>query len=143
MVKKYFCLLAGLTFLIGSNTFSQEKDSLVISTITIVEDKPIFNGNLKEFISNNIKYPQKAKIDSIEGTVFISFWVDTTGNTVNHKVIRGIREDLNKEAIRVTKLIKFKEPAMQRNKPIKVRYTVPVDFEISTKKENKEKECEE
>lgn len=51
----------------------------------------------------------------------------------NHEIIKGIREDLNNEALRVAKLINFDRPAMQRGKPIKVKYTVPVEFKLEKK----------
>lgn len=129
---KYFILILWVLFF--NISLGQNNDSIQYIGRGIVEQKPIFLGSIDSFVQKHIVYPEKAKEDSIEGTVFISFWVDTTGNTVNHKVIRGIREDLNQEAIRVTKLIKFKEPAMQRNKPIKVRYTVPVEFKFLNEK---------
>lgn len=129
MVKKSLYLLMGLTFFL-CNAFSQEKDSCSISTITFVEEKPIFNGNLKDFIQNHIKYPQKAEQDLLEGTVVIVYWIDSLGVTFDHKVIKGIRKDLDEEALRVTKLIKYERPAMQRGKPIKIRYTVPVEFKL-------------
>jgi protein TonB len=119
----------GLTFFL-CNAFSQKKDSCSISTITFVEEKPIFNGNLKDFIQNHIKYPQKAEQDLLEGTVVIVYWIDSLGVTFDHKVIKGIRKDLDEEALRVTKLIKYERPAMQRGKPIKIRYTVPVEFKL-------------
>lgn len=139
MVKYYIVLTLLFTCLIVSSQIDTSNNYM----ITYIEKPPLFNGKLDSFIQKHIVYPERAKEDSIKGTVFISFWVDTTGNTIDHKTIRGIREDLNQEAIRVTKLIKFKEPAMQRNKPIKVRYTVPVKFKISSEKENKKKECKE
>jgi len=64
---------------------------------------------------------------------FISFWIDTIGVTGNHEIIEGIRKDLNNEALRVAKLINFDRPAIQRGKPIKVKYTVPVEFKLEKK----------
>ena len=53
-----------------------------------------------------------------------------SGFTFGHKVIKGVREDLDNEALRVTTLIKFERPAFQRGKPIEVKYTVPVVFNL-------------
>ncbi len=86
------------------------------------------------FIQNKIHYPESAKMDSIQGKVFVTFWIDTTGNTINCKVIRGIRKDLDNEALRVAKLIKFEKPAMQRGKPVKVKYVIPIEFKLNDKK---------
>jgi TonB family protein len=140
MVKKCFYVLIGLTFLV-CNSFSQGKDSSNMRTITFIEDIPIFNGDLKNFIQSHINYPIKAKLDSLEGTVIVFYYVDTMGITEGHEVLRGIRKDLDEEALRVTKLIKYEKPAMQHGKPIMVRYTVPVEFKLTEKSELRKKEC--
>lgn len=139
MVKKSLYILLGLTFFL-CNAYSQKKDSCNISTITIIEEVPIFNGDLKKFIQHHINYPQKAKQDLLEGTVIIAYWVDSLGVTIDHKVIKGIREDLDEEALRVTKLIKYEKPAMQRGKPVKVRFIVPVEFKLSENSELRKKD---
>lgn len=104
------------------------------------ESMPIFRGNLLEFIKNNIIYPTSALRDSIEGKIFVSFYVDTLGSTTGHEVINEIRNDLNQEALRVTRLIKFEKPAMQNGKPAKVKYTLPVEFKLSNAKKCRLKE---
>jgi protein TonB len=96
--------------------------------MTIAEQFPVFNGDLKEFIRNEIVCPESAKKDSIEGVVYVSFLIDTVGFTFNHEVVRGIREDVDNEAIRVAKLIKFEKPAFNKGKPVIVSYTVPMKF---------------
>ena len=56
--------------------------------------------------------------------------IDTVGNTFDHVVVRGIREDLDQEALRVARLIKYDAPAMQKDKPVIVKFVVPVDFSL-------------
>ena len=105
-------------------------DSGYLDLIMYIEDAPIYNGDIKAFIQTELNYPLSAKKDSIEGTVYISFMIDTLGSTNNHKVVRGIRDDLNEEAIKKTKKIKFDKPAFQRGKPITVPFMVPVVFDL-------------
>lgn len=69
-------------------------DSGYLDLIMYIEDAPIYNGDIKAFIQTELNYPLSAKKDSIEGTVYISFMIDTLGSTNNHKVVRGIRDDL-------------------------------------------------
>jgi protein TonB len=101
-----------------------------IEIVNPLQSWPVFNGRIDEFIKENLIYPEKAINDSIEGLVYTTFYVDTLGLTVNHKVAKGIRDDLNNEALRIVKLIKFDKPAQQNGKPIKVLYTLPVKFEL-------------
>ncbi len=119
-------------------TLGQTKDTLINDEwlVMYVENPPLYKGDLKTFIQQQINYPETAKIDSIEGKVYICFWVDTIGNTVEHKVVKGIREDVNNEALRITKLIKFEKPAMQQGNPVRVSYTIPVVFKLKNDSEN-------
>ena len=129
MSKKHIVLVALLLSVVclhSQNNADEEEVGFVV-----VEQMPIFKGDLIKFIQSEIVYPESAKKDLIEGTVYISFWIDTDGFTSNHKVVRGIREDLDNEALRVAKLIKFETPALQKGKPIKVKYIAPVKFELS------------
>ncbi len=140
MVKiSLFILFTSISGLLYSQTDTLED----ISSFMVIDQAPYYkidkNGinnpnydvlKLKEFIDSNLCYSELDTTDSIVGSVYISFWIDTTGNTYNHKIIRGVRKDLNNEALRVAKLIKFERPAMQRGKPIKIRYTVPVEFKL-------------
>lgn len=98
--------------------------------VTNVSESPLFKGDLNAFVMNHIQYPSSAKKDSIEGRVVVSFTVDTLGNTFDHIVVRRIRDDLNQEALRVARLIKYDTPAMQKDKPMMVKVVIPVDFNM-------------
>ena len=126
MKKVGFSYILLLFTLIG---FSQNEN--LIESFS-VESMPIFEGRLEKFIEKHTQYPMSALKDSIEGRVFISFWVVSLGNTSEHTLVLGIREDLNQEALRVAKLIKFSKSAMQKGKPVKVKYTLPIDFKLSS-----------
>lgn len=103
---------------------------------------PVYKGgetSLNLFIENSILYPAQAKKDSIEGVVFVHFKVDTAGITMDHEILKGIRKDLDKEAIRVAKLINFEKPAMIRGKPIKSGYILKIEFKITDEMKIKKK----
>ena len=104
---------------------------------------PIFDKNfpkndiekLYEFISENLQYPETAKADKIEGRVFVEFWIDTNGFTSEHKVILSVRQDLDEEALRVAKLIKYDIPAMYMDKqPIGMCYSFVFRFTLKEDK---------
>lgn len=127
MVRIYLLILflSFATFLNG-----QTVDTTEVAIITYIEEAPLFDGDLKKFIQSELVYPINAKNDTIEGTVIISFMIDTLGLTTNHRVVKGIREDLNNEALRISKLIKFYKPALQKSRPIVVNFTVPIVFDL-------------
>ncbi|MCH8319162.1 MAG: TonB family protein, partial [Bacteroidetes bacterium] len=99
----------------------------------IVEKMPEFPGGqtkLMEFIKNNIIYPKSAKDKGIAGTVYISFMVDKNGSIKDIKVIKGINKELDKEALRVIKLMPRWKPGEQRGKAVAVKYTLQVKFTL-------------
>ena len=65
-------------------------DSLVY---LVVEEMPVFSGGEKallSFIANNIKYPEVALKNGIQGNVYVSFVIDTMGAVTKVKLFRGI-----------------------------------------------------
>jgi protein TonB len=127
-------ILIYIVLLIPVSLSAQDNDTIILGT-TFAEVMPKYQDSVLIFIGDNMHYPASAIKDSIEGTVFVEFEVDTCGRTVKHKIIHGIREDLNKEALRVTRLVVFTEPAFQRGKPIEIHYIVPVVFKLPYKKD--------
>ena len=67
MVKLYIILLI---ITICPFLYGQENDT-TIQMITYIETPPVFKGDLKSFIKANLRYPENAKQDSLEGTVYI------------------------------------------------------------------------
>lgn len=124
MVKKTFILIiicSGVFYL-----YSQNKNS-VEEMFSPPERMPIMK-DLCRFVLDNTEYPQSAINDTISGDILIDFYVETNGNTSNHRVIKGVREDLNNEALRVAKLLKFDKPAYTRGKAVRTIYLLSISF---------------
>ena len=138
MVRRIsFRLLVLILCCFSSLTNAQDTIPLEIG-LTSCDIMPKFKGDIDSFIRNELKYPPSAIKDRIQGVVIVSFMVDTCGCTYNHTIIKGIRCDVNNEALRLSKLIKFEKPAFLFEKPVKVRYNIVVKFHIkSFQKKNK------
>jgi len=103
---------------------------------------PIFDKSAKNdfeklfyFLAENLKYPESAKADKIEGQVFVQFWIDTLGFTSEHKIIQSVRQDLDDEALRVAKLIKYDVPAKNYyNEPMGMCYQLSFRFFLEDEK---------
>ena len=100
---------------------------------TVVESMPEFPGGmgaLMTYLAKNIKYPPLAKESGIQGKVFINFVVEPDGSISHVKVLRGIGGGCDEEAVRVVKSMPKWKPGMQRGKPVRVSFTLPVKFTL-------------
>ena len=100
----------------------------------IVEQKPTFQGGdantFTKWVFSKIVYPEIAKENGVQGRVTLQFTIETDGSVKNVKVLRGVDSSLDKEAVRVVSSSPKWSPGMQRNKPVKVKYTFPVVFQL-------------
>ena len=87
------------------------------------------------WVDKHKRYPRKAKKLELHGRVIVQFAIDETGKLVDARVIRGVDEILDKEALRVVLAAPAKWlPALKYGKPVKQTYTLPVIFEKQDKK---------
>ena len=94
---------------------------------------PQFPGGdtaLIKFLNDHIIYPPQAAFDQVEGKVIVQFMVKKTGKKGKIKVLRSVRKDLDKEAVRVVSSSPKWTPGKQRDRPVKVTYTFPVIFQL-------------
>jgi TonB family protein len=104
-------------------------------TFVVVEEMPSFQGKggegFREYLTQNIKYPEDAAKNRIQGKVFVQFTVNKKGEVVDVNVIRGVTPSLDAEAIRVTESSPLWEPGKQKGKPVDVQFTFPIDFKLN------------
>jgi periplasmic protein TonB len=114
-------------------TQKKEAEADETEVFFIVEDMPEFPGGelaLRQFIANSIKYPVIAQENGIQGRVYVTFVVDADGSVSNPRIARGVDPSLDKEALRVVSLLPKWKPGKQRGKPVRVSYTVPINFQL-------------
>ena len=98
----------------------------------IVEDVPTFPfGDVSKWIAKNVKYPQIAAENNIQGKVFMNFVIEKDGSITDVKVLRGVDPALDKEAIRVIKSMPKWKPGKQRGKPVRVSFNLPITFTLT------------
>ena len=100
----------------------------------VVEDMPTFQGQSSDafriYIQKNLKYPIIAQENGISGRVFVQFDVNAKGDITNVVVVRGVDPSLDKEAVRVVKSSPKWTPGKQRGRPVRVRFTFPIVFQL-------------
>lgn len=103
------------------------------SVYIFVERMPEPPGGMKglmQYFAENIRFPVICAELGIEGRVYVGFVVDKDGSVTDVKVLRSPDANLSKEAIRVVQNMPAWKPGKQGGKPVKVSYTVPVNFQL-------------
>jgi TonB family protein len=105
------------------------------SDIPDTVDPPTYPGGmaaLSQFLNENIKYPKEAEKAKIEGRVLVGFIVDVDGAISESRVEHSSHPLLDREALRVIRLMPAWNPAKEKasGKPVKVRYHLPVTFKL-------------
>ena len=100
----------------------------------VVETMPEFPGGqqaMMRFIGENIQYPVIAQENGIQGRVICQFVIEKDGKVTDIQVIRSSGHAfLDKEAIRVINSMPKWKPGKERGKPVRVKYTIPVNFRL-------------
>lgn len=102
-----------------------------------VEVKAKFPGGedaLAQFLKEHIKYPPKAAKKRIQGRVDVEFMVDKTGKVHDVRVVESVDKDLDKEALRVCRLLPDFIPATVNGEPVEVLFKLPIKFNIPSVK---------
>jgi TonB family protein len=85
-----------------------------------------YRGHVKD----NLKYPEQAIKEGIEGRVALQFIVSKDGSVSNVKVTQGIGAGCDEEAVRILKQSPKWQPAVHQGKPVKSKATIFISFKI-------------
>lgn len=120
----------GLTTVSAQKTVVAQKNQQVFD---VVEQMPEYPGGMQalfEYLSQNVKYPEDAEKQKIEGRVIATFVVETDGTISNVEVVKPVFPSLDAEAIRVLSGMPKWTPGKQSGKVVRVKYTVPISFNL-------------
>ena len=121
-----FCL----TTVNAQKTIVSQKNQEVFD---VVEQMPEYPGGIQalfEYLQQNVKYPEDAVKQKIEGRVIATFVVETDGSISNVEVVKPAFPSLDAEAVRVLSAMPKWTPGMQSGKVVRVKYTVPINFNM-------------
>ena len=111
----------------------QESQTADSDTFTEVDEMPEFEGgdkSLLNFIKENTRYPESAKVSGKQGKVFIRFSVEADGTVGRASVLKGVDPDLDAESLRVVSSLPAFEPGQKDGKAVAVWYTIPIEFKL-------------
>ncbi|CAG5011848.1 hypothetical protein DYBT9275_05038 [Dyadobacter sp. CECT 9275] len=116
-------LLEGVSYKDGKERTYQEKMI-----------QPVFQGGMPafyQFLGQNIVYPADAARKGVSGRVMISFVVCEDGSLCDYKLEKGVKSDIDQEALRVVQKMDGKwNPGVLRGEKVRVKYNLPVNFQL-------------
>ncbi|HTJ49829.1 MAG TPA: M56 family metallopeptidase [Cyclobacteriaceae bacterium] len=113
---------------------------------TIVDQSAEFPGGMDayyKYLMTNIKYPLQARQQKISGNVFVEFIVQTDGTLTNIKVLKGLDESINHEALRLLEESPKWIPAKQNNVAVKQKLVMPINFILNNQTQQQVKQADE
>lgn len=93
--------------------------------------KTCFNDWIKKYIHENTRYPELGVQMRLEDRVYVTFIISEKGDVESAEVELGKYDVLNAEALRVIKAMPKFVPGTQREKPVKMKMTIPVNFKLA------------
>ena len=85
---------------------------------------------MMEFIATNLKYPQQAVKENIQGAVLAEFVIDAEGKVTAPQIIRSLSPECDREVIRVINLMPAWTPGQQEGKAVNVKFTIPIMYRL-------------
>lgn len=128
---KVALMMLVLLFSFMTSTAQTKKNNMVYDVVEVMPQYPGGPIAMLKYIMENIKYPEQAMKEGIQGRVTVSFIVEKDGSISNVKPVLSVHPLLNKEAVRVVKSMPKWSPGKQNGKPVRVRFNVPVMFKLN------------
>lgn len=105
----------------------QQKELAILQTL------PEFPGGIVEFmkwLQKNLQYPADAHSRKVEGTVIVSFIINTDGSISDAKVEKNVEASLDYEALRVVRKMPKWKAGQENGKPCKTMFAIPIVFKL-------------
>ena len=99
----------------------------------VIERLPEFPGGMVEFmkwLTKNLSYPVIAQQQKIQGKVLVSFIINKDGTISNPKVVKSVSPELDREALRVIRIMPKWKPGEDHGKPCRTYFCIPVVFKL-------------
>ena len=104
------------------------------STVYLQPDKlPVFPSGMEglmAFLRENVRYPDLAHKQGVQGRVIVQFVVNRDGSISDAKVIKSVHEYLDKEALRVVNAMPYWKPGVKDGEKVRVQFTLPITFRL-------------
>jgi protein TonB len=129
----FILILVPFSLAVKAQTNSNLKESEADTTIyTVVEHEPEFPGGIEKFYSylqKNTSYPAKNDKEDFQASFIIQMIIEKDGSLTNVKELKRIPNTaIGKEIIKVIKASPKWKPGIQNSRPVRVKYSIPIQF---------------
>ncbi len=103
------------------------------------DQKPIFlnssnpNQFLEKWVYQYLKYPEKALIEGTQGQVLVDFIIEKDGSVTNVRVVKGVSEELDAEAVKVVSASPKWKAGRMAGEKVRTSMTIPIEFRLEKK----------
>lgn len=119
-----------LLFSFMTSTAQTKKNNMVFDVVEVMPQFPGGQIAMMKYIMENMKYPEQAMKEGIQGRVTVRFIVEKDGSISDVKPVLSVHPLLNKEAVRVVESMPKWTPGKHNGKPVRVRFNLPVMFKL-------------
>ncbi len=109
------------------------------------QQRECMQHNIVKHVGANFKYPENARKRGIQAKIYVGFVIEKDGSISSIEIYKGAEDaykdankksraaakQLDEEAIEVIKSLEFLEPAMQKGKPVRMSFTMPINAKLS------------
>lgn len=127
---KVALMMLVLFFSFTTSTAQTKKNDMVFDVVEVMPQYPGGQIAMLKYLMENIKYPEQAMKEGIQGRVTVRFIVEKDGSISDVRPILSVHPLLNKEAVRVVESMPKWTPGKHNGKPVRVRFNVPVMFKL-------------
>ena len=128
---KVALMMLVLLFSFMTSTAQTKKNNMVYDVVEVMPQFPGGQIAMLKYIMENMKYPEQAMKEGIQGRVAVRFIVEKDGSISDVKPILSVHPLLNKEAVRVVESMPKWTPGKHNGKPVRVRFNLPVMFKLN------------
>ncbi|WP_183557741.1 energy transducer TonB [Mucilaginibacter sp. SP1R1] len=115
----------------GTGTASVDVSVHDVGTLEVMPEPVGGAAAWAKFLQKNLRFPPVAQDNGVSGRVFLSFIIEKDGHLSNITVDKGAGYGFDEEALRVLKLAKAWKPGIQNGQPVRVKYTIPINFQLT------------
>ena len=138
-------MIVGISLLLTLSSCEKDDDDIddpepvteiVDETVDQMASYPGGIPALMDFLNENIKYPEQAEREGIEGRVVAGFIVKRDGSVSNIEILKSVHPLLDAEVVRVMSLMPNWIPGRQNGQPVRVKYSLPITFRLISDNES-------